>query len=234
MRAENVKRELAAQGRPAAAAAMQRFFQTGPGGYGEGDRFRGLKVPAVRKLAKTFRDLPFPEAGRLLASPFHEDRLAALIILTRQFERGGEAERGRIYSLYLRGCKWINNWDLVDVSAPQILGGYLADKDRDPLYRLARSRNLWKRRMAMLATFTFIRRGDFADALRIAGILSLSREDLLHKAVGWMLREIGNRDRAAEEAFLADRYRSLPRTLLRYAIEKFPEPRRQAYLKGRI
>jgi 3-methyladenine DNA glycosylase AlkD len=234
MRAEDVQKELAARARPEIEAVMRRFFKTGPGQYGEGDRFRGLKVPTTRKVALAFRDLPFPEAKRLLRSPFHEDRLAALEILARRFKRGDEAERERIFALYLRGARWINNWDLVDGSAPHILGGYLQDKDRAPLHALARSRNLWERRMAMLATLHYIRRGDFADALRIADTLRDSREDLLHKAVGWMLREVGNRDRKAEEAFLAERYRGMPRTMLRYAIEKFPEARRRAYLKGEV
>lgn len=232
MRAEDVQKELAALARPEIEAVMRRFFKTGPGQYGEGDRFRGLKVPTTRKVAAAFRELPFAEAKRLLKSPFHEDRLAALDILARQFKRGDEALRTRIYGLYLGGAKWINNWDLVDVSAPHILGAYLQDRDRAPLYALARSRNLWERRMAMLATQHYIRQGEFADALRISEILLDSEEDLLHKAVGWMLREVGNRDRKAEEAFLAKRYRSMPRTMLRYAIEKFPEARRRAYLKG--
>lgn len=234
MRAEDVQKALSARSRPDFAVALRRFFQTGPGGYGEGDRFRGLKVPVIRKTALAFAALPFPEAKRLLASPWHEDRFAALVILARQFRRGDDALQGRIYRLYLRGAKWINNWDLVDVFAPRILGVYLEHRDRSPLFALARSRNLWERRMAMLSTAWFIRQGDFADALRIADMLSASPEDLMHKAVGWMLREVGNRDRKAEEAWLAPRYRTLPRTLLRYAIEKFPPDRRRAYLMGTL
>ncbi|HKP95246.1 MAG TPA: DNA alkylation repair protein [Fibrobacteria bacterium] len=232
MRAEAVRKRLQALGSREAEALARRFFKTGPGEYGEGDRFRGIKVPIVRRVASECRGLSFVEAKRLLASPFHEDRLAALDILAWQFKRGDEALRGRIYRLYLGGARWINNWDLVDASAPQILGAYLEGKDKAPLYKLARSGNLWERRMAMLATLWYIRKKDFADALRIARLLVASREDLLHKAVGWMLREVGKRDRAAEEAFLARHCRTMPRTMLRYAIEHFPESLRQAYLKG--
>lgn len=234
MKAEDVQKELAALATPEVEAIMRRFFKTGPGQYGEGDRFRGIKVPVTRKAAAGYRALGFPEVKRLLSSKYHEDRLAALVILAYQFQRGDEALRGKIFRLYIGGAKWINNWDLVDVSAPHILGGWLEDKDRGPLYALAESRNLWERRMAMLATLHFIRMGDFGDALRIATLLLEDGEDLMHKAVGWMLREVGNRNRRKEEEFLKPHYRSMPRTMLRYAIEKFPEARRKAYLKGTV
>lgn len=234
MNAESIQKKLKALGNPEVEVIVRRFFKTGPGEYGEGDRFRGIKVPVTRKVAAEYRDLPLVEAKRLLASEFHEDRLAALVILIYQFERGDENLRQKIFRLYIGGARWINNWDLVDISAPQILGGYLEDRDRAPLFKLARSKNLWERRMAMLAAFWFIRKRDFIDALRIAELLIDAREDLLHKAVGWMLREIGKRDRKVEETFLASHYRTMPRTMLRYAIEHFPEARRQAYLKGRI
>lgn len=232
MKAVDVQKALAALANPEVAAGARRYFRTGPGQYGEGDEFRGIKVPVLRGVAKEFRALPFAEAKRLLASPFHEDRLAALIILVRQFQRGDEALRERIYRLYIASARRVNNWDLVDTSAPYILGAWLEDKDRAPLYILARSKNLWERRMAMLATQWYIRKGDFDDALRLAAALAASEEDLIHKAVGWMLREVGARDRKREEAFLARRYKTMPRTMLRYAIEHFPEARRQAYLKG--
>lgn len=234
MKAEDLQKELAALATPEVETSMRRFFKTGPGQYGEGDHFRGIKVPVTRKAAAGYRALGFPEVKRLLASKYHEDRLAALVILAHQFQRGDEALRGKIFRLYIGGAKWINNWDLVDVSAPYILGGWLEDKDRTPLYALAESRNLWERRMAMLATQHFTRKGDFGDALRIATLLLEDREDLIHKAVGWMLREVGNRDRRKEEAFLKPHYLSMPRTMLRYAIEKFPEARRKAYLKGTV
>lgn len=234
MKASDLQKALAALASPEVEAGSRRFFKTGPGQYGEGDKFRGIKVPVMRGVAKEFRALPFAEVKRLLASPFHEDRLAALVILVRQFQRGDEALRERIYRLYIASARWVNNWDLVDTSAPYILGAWLEDKDRAPLYVLARSKNLWERRMAMLATQWFIRMGDFEDALRLAAALLASKEDLIHKAVGWMLREVGARDRKREDAFLARHYRTMPRTMLRYAIEHFPEARRQAYLKGTL
>lgn len=234
MKAGDVQKALAALGDPEVEAGARRFFKTGPGQYGEGDRFRGIKVPVIRGVAREFRSLPFAEAKRLLSSAFHEDRLAALIILIRHFKKGDGPLRERIYRLYIASARWVNNWDLVDTSAPHILGAWLEDKDRAPLYVLARSKNLWKRRMAMLATQWYIRKGDFGDALRLAGLLAASEEDLMHKAVGWMLREVGARDRGREEAFLARRYKTMPRTMLRYAIEHFPESRRQAYLKGTL
>jgi 3-methyladenine DNA glycosylase AlkD len=234
MKAESVRKKLGSLARPGIAETALRFFKTGPGEYGEGDAFRGVKVPVIRAVARDFRGLPFSEAKKLLASRFHEDRMAALFILTLQFRRGDDALRGRIFKLCLGGARWINNWDLVDSSAPYILGAYLEDRDRAPLYGLARSKDLWERRMAMIATQHFIRNGDFTDALRIAEMLLDAEEDLLHKAVGWMLREIGKRDRAAEEAFLKRRYRTMPRTMLRYAIEHFPEARRKAYLAGEV
>lgn len=232
MKADDVQEELRALGNPLAAAMALRFFKTGPGQYGEGDRFRGIKVPVIRKVAAAHASLSFSEAKKLLASPFHEDRLAALDILARRFKSGDEAMRERIYHLYIGGARHINNWDLVDVSAVPILGAYLEEKSKAPLYALARSRNLWERRMAMIATLRYIRKGDFTDALGIAEILVQSEEDLLHKAVGWMLREVGKRDRKAEEGFLSRHYRTMPRTMLRYAIEHFPEERRRLYLKG--
>ena len=216
------------------AAFLQRYFKTGPGEYGEGDVFAGLRVPVVRKLAGDYRTAAASTVAALLASPVHEARLLALLILAEQFARGTPVERRRIYGFYLRHRARINNWDLVDLSAPSIVGAWLLDKDRAPLYRLARSRSLWDRRIAILATSAFIRRHDFADTFRIADLLGAAREDLLHKAVGWMLREVGKRDQAAEEAFLRSRYATMPRTMLRYAIERFPESRRQQYLRGMI
>ena len=218
---------------PADAKALQWFFKTGPGDYGEGDRFIGVRVPALRRVAGEFRDTDERTVLALLRSPIHEERLLALLILVSQFERGQAADRERIARLYLGHTDRINNWDLVDLSAPAIAGGYFRERDRAPLHALARSPSLWERRIAMLACFAYIRRNDFADAFRIAEALLADPHDLIHKATGWMLREIGKRDRAAEEAFLKRHYRRMPRTMLRYAIERFPEARRQAYLKGR-
>jgi len=220
---------------PAQAANLQRFFKTGPGEYGEGDVFIGVKMPQIRSIVGEFKTFELASAETLLESEVHEERMLALLLLVHRFEKcKDDDERRRIFELYLARTAHIDNWDLVDSSAAQIVGGYLADRDRAVLQELARSELLWDRRIAMIATFYFIRRGDFDDALRIAAILKGDREDLLHKAVGWMLREIGQRDLAAEEAFLKKHYRRMPRTMLRYAIEKLPEPRRQAYLKGTI
>lgn len=214
---------------PDDAKLLARFFKTGPGQYGEGDIFLGVRVPAVRKIAKEFRDLPTDEVVTLLHSEIHEVRLLALVILVGQFERKVSLRR-QIYHLYLKNTRHINNWDLVDVSAPQIVGGWLVDKSRKPLDRMARSSELWRRRIAILATFWFIRQGDFADTLQIAAMLLEDCEDLIHKAAGWMLREVGKRDLPALESFLDVHCRAMPRTMLRYAIERLPEKKRQAYM----
>lgn len=217
------------------AEHSKRFFKTGRGEYGEGDEFHGIRVPEQRKIARKFRELPLAETEKLLRSEYHEERLTALFILVDAFERGGEAERKAIFELYLQHTEQINNWDLVDSSAPKILGPWLEDKDRDILYKLARSKLLWERRIAMMTCLPFIRsNSDFEDALNIAGILLDDDHDLIHKAVGWMLREIGNISLETEEQFLAEHYRKMPRTMLRYAIEKFPEKKRKAYLEGTV
>ena len=209
---------------------MARFFKCGPGEYGEGDRFIGLTVPAQRRVARQFRDLPLAEVDVLLHSPVHEERLTALFIMVDQFRRH-EARRGGIVSLYLRRLRRVNNWDLVDSSAPQILGAWLLDKPRGRLDRLARSRNLWERRVAIVATLRFIANGESADAIRIATLLLHDEHDLIHKATGWMLREVGKR--ASEEAlraFLARHAARMPRTMLRYAIERLPPRERARWL----
>ena len=229
MRAEEIKQRLRSLGNSHSAALLQSFFKTGSGEYGEGDCFRGIRVPVLRKLAKEYQGLTLAENQKLLRSSYHEDRLLGLLILVRVYERGDDAVRTKVYNLYLKNARSINNWDLVDTSAPQIVGGYLWDKDRAALYRLARSRNLWQRRVAIMATFHFIKRGDFRDTLKIAEMLLQDREDLIHKAVGWMLREVGKRDRRVEERFLNKHCRRM-RVMLRYAIEKFPEPKRRRYL----
>lgn len=233
MRAGEIKQRLRDLANSHSAAFLQSFFKTGAGEYGEGDRFRGIRVPVIRKLAKEYQGLTLAESQKLLCSSYHEDRLLALLILVHTFKRGGDAVKRKVYNLYLKNARFINNWDLVDVSAPQIVGGFLWDKDRDALYRLAQSSNLWQRRMAIMATFHFIRRGDLTDTLKMAVMLLPDREDLIHKAVGWMLREVGKRDRRAEERFLNKHCRRMPRVMLRYAIEKFPEPKRRRYLRGK-
>jgi 3-methyladenine DNA glycosylase AlkD len=216
------------------AKAMQWFFKTGPGEYGEGDVFIGIKVPALRKLSAEFADAALKTLKALLRSKVHEERTLALMILVRQFARGDEKLRERIYDFYLEHARFINNWDLVDGSAPYIVGPFLWKRECKPLYVLAKSASLWEKRIAILSTFYFIRENDFADALKISEILLADRHDLIHKAVGWMLREIGKRDLAVEEAFLKTHYRKMPRTMLRYAIERFPESQRRKYLLGEI
>lgn len=229
-----IQRRLAALGDPREAEASRRFFKTGPGGYGEGDLFRGIRVPALRALAKECRSVTPPEAARLLGSEFHEDRLLALLLLVRLYARGDEPSKEEIYRLYLKSTRLINNWDLVDSSAEHVVGAHLRDRPRAPLRRLAKSADLWERRIAVMATFHFIKRGEFQETLDLARRLLSDREDLIHKAVGWMLREVGKRDPEAEERFLKENYTRMPRTMLRYAIEKFPEEKRRRYLKGEV
>jgi len=213
-----------------AAKILQRFFKTGPGEYGEGDVFIGIKVPPLRKLAAESDGASFKTVRALLKSRIHEKRTLAVMILVRWFARADEELRQRIYEFYLANLSSINNWDLVDGSAPYIVGPYLWERDRSQLDALAVSSSVWERRIAILSTFYFIRQNDFADAFRIAELLLRDRHDLIHKAVGWMLREIGKRDLRAEESFLKRHHRVMPRTMLRYAIERFPEPERRRYL----
>jgi 3-methyladenine DNA glycosylase AlkD len=232
--AVEISARLRQLGNPEKARFLQGFFKTGPGEYAEGDRFIGLKVPQVRLLLREYREVAPTDVLPLLMSPIHEERLFALLALVRCFEKGDQAAREQVYALYLANTSQINNWDLVDISAPQIVGGFLLERDSAPLDLLAQSASLWERRIAILATFTFIRRDQFEDTLRIARLLLHDRQDLIHKAVGWMLREVGKREQAIEEGFLREHYSVMPRTMLRYAIEKFPEDKRQMYLKGKL
>ena len=215
------------------ASILQRFFKTGKGEYGEGDKFLGIKVPQIRKIAKRNNDLTFTEIQKALKSKFHEERLCALLILVGKYSTGDEKTKEKITNFYLANTKFINNWDLVDLTAPKILGKYLLNRDREILYTLSISESLWERRISILSTFEFIREKQFQDSLKIAKILLNDEHDLIHKAVGWMLREIGKRDLETEEKFLLKYYKTMPRTMLRYAIEKFPEKKRLAYLEGR-
>lgn len=222
-----LRRDLRAVADPEQAAVSRHFFKTGKGQYSEGDRFLGVRVPQLRAVARRYAGLPFEDLEQLLDSPWHEERLAALVILVQRYPRQPDA----VYAFYFRKIARINNWDLVDTSAPHIVGAHLETRDRAPLYELARSRSVWERRIAIIATQHFIRRGDFRDTLAIARLLLKDEHDLIHKAAGWMLREVANRDRATVEAFL-DKYAArMPRTMLRYTIEKFPEPLRQHYLE---
>jgi 3-methyladenine DNA glycosylase AlkD len=232
--AAEIQKELKGLSSPADAAFLQGYFKTGPGQYGEGDIFRGIRVPVLRRLAVKHRHIPLEEADALLHSPYHEDRLFALLILVDRYGAADEAGRAAVYRLYLDRTDRINNWDLVDLSAPRIVGAHLSNRSRKPLYTLARSKNLWERRIAVLATFYFIRNSDFEDSLKIAALLLGDKEDLIRKAAGWMLREVGKRDLKAAEDFLLKHCRRMPRTMLRYAIERFPEETRRRYLKGEI
>jgi len=234
MIAEDIRKRLRDLEDREKAKILQRFFKTGPGEYGEGDIFLGVIVPQLRKLSKEYGELDLGEVEGLLKSSVHEERLLALLILIRKYNRGDKAEKRKIYGLYLKSTRWINNWDLVDLSAPNIVGDFLMKRSREPLYRLACSPSLWERRIAILATFQFIKSHQFDETLRIGKILISDQEDLIHKSVGWMLREVGKRDSAAEESFLREQYRQMPRTMLRYAIERFPAAQRELFMKGRI
>jgi 3-methyladenine DNA glycosylase AlkD len=234
VKAEQISSALGALANPEIAQHSQRFFKTGPGEYGEGDKFLGIRVPVIRKKVRTYAKVPVAEILPLLKSSYHEERLFALLVLVDKYSKGDAEGRSEIYKLYLAHTAYINNWDLVDSSASQIVGAFLADRSTRPLLKLADSASLWERRIAIMSTFYFIRLNRYSDTLRIAHILKDDPEDLIHKAVGWMLREVGNRDRKAEETYLKHHYKDMPRTMLRYAIEKFPENRRQMYLNGKI
>lgn len=231
----DVRDELAGLADPRRAEGVRRLLQMVPGGYGEGDRAIGVSVPEQRRVAgRYWRDLSLAETAMLLKSVVHEERLTSLFILVQKFTKGDEEERGRIFRTVLANTEHINNWDLVDSSAPYIVGPWLIDKDRSVLDRLAESSLVWDRRIAVMATFAFIKAGDFQWTFRLSERLLRDPHDLVHKAVGWMLREVGNRDRAAEEEFLAGRYRAMPRVMLRYAIERFEPQRRREYLSGAV
>ncbi|HUI44581.1 MAG TPA: DNA alkylation repair protein [Nitrospirota bacterium] len=215
------------------ARILRGFFKTGQGQYGEGDVFIGVTVPVLRKLAKEYSNTPVDDVVLLLKSPIHEERMLALLMLIRSYAAGSEAVKKKIFGRYIANTRYINSWDLVDLSAPNIVGTHLFGKSRKQLYAFAGSEDLWKRRIAILSTFTFIRQNDFNDTLRLSRLLLKDEHDLIHKAVGWMLREVGKRSRDREEEFLRRHYRRMPRTMLRYAIERFPESARKKYLNGK-
>lgn len=234
-RTKQIVKELQQRGNADIAAHSQGFFKTGKGEYGEGDLFLGIRVPVIRKWVREYRLLSLGEVLELLKSPFHEVRLLAVLLMVAKYSAKKDKDgKAAIYQAYLSHTRYINNWDIIDTSAMHIVGAHLVERSRKPLFKLARSKNLWERRIGIMATFHFIKKGDFSDTLAIAEILLTDREDLIHKAVGWMLREVGNRDPKVEKAFLNKHYQNMPRTMLRYAIEKFPEAERQAYLKGEV
>ena len=236
--ANQIEHELEQLACPEKVAHQARFFKTAPGSYGEGDKFIAVSNGNLRKIAKKHIDLDFPELEKLLASEIHETRQTALFILVAKFEKAYKKRyfdpemQKTVYDFYLAHLDAVNNWDLVDLSAHYIVGAFLLDKkDRSAIYELADSKELWRERIAVIATFAFIRNGEFSDTLELAEKFLSHSHDLMHKAVGWMLREIGKRDQAIEEEFLKKHYRQMPRTMLRYAIERFPEELRQEYLK---
>lgn len=231
--AASIRKRLRELGDPTDAAFLQGFFKTGPGQYGDGDRFLGIRVPEIRRLARELRGLPLDQIHALLLDPWHETRLLSVVLLGEEYKRGSPAERGAIFRLYMDNASRVNNWDLVDLSAPNIVGAHLATRSRKRLDTLARSRNLWERRIAIIATAHFIRNGEFDDTLRIARMLMHDPHDLIHKAVGWMLREVGKRDRGILEAFLDAHAHEMPRTMLRYAIERLPRRDKRRFMAVR-
>ena len=227
---DQIEKDLSQLSNPERAKNLSWFFKTGKGQYGEGDVFLGISVPEQRKVAKRYIDLSLKDLQELLSSKIHEHRLTALLILVFKYEQADNVGKEQIFRFYLKNTENINNWDLVDLSAPRIIGDYLYKKDRSILFKLAKSDNLWERRIAILSTFNFIRNNDFEDSLSIAKLLLHDEHDLIHKAVGWMLREIGKKDQEIEERFVSKYCSEMPRTMLRYAIEKFDENKRKYYL----
>jgi 3-methyladenine DNA glycosylase AlkD len=227
-----LRKELYGLANPADAKFLQGFFKTGPGQYGEGDKFLGLRVPALRKLARNYAELSRDDVLKMLASPWHEERLLALVIMVGAYESGDVAERRLVHRDYLANTRYINNWDLVDASAGGIVGAHLEAGSISLLSRLARSKDMWERRIAIVSTFYFIKRGELGPTLIIAELLLRDSHDLIHKSVGWMLREVGKRDRKVLDGFLREHYHGMPRTMLRYAIERHPEAIRRKYLAG--
>jgi len=233
MRLTGLKKTVKKYSNQEAAIFLQRFFKTAKGEYAEGDIFAGIKVPVSRKIAKQFKDLSLNDLSKIIKSKIHEERLIALFILVDKMKKPDEKEKEKIYKFYLKNLKYVNNWDLVDLSAEKIIGDYLFDKKKELLFKLAKG-NLWERRISVMSTFNFIKKSDYSTTLKICKLLLNDKEDLIHKATGWMLREIGKRDLKTEEDFLKLHYKIMPRTMLRYAIEKFPEKKRKSYLLGKI
>ncbi|HNZ51775.1 MAG TPA: DNA alkylation repair protein [Candidatus Pacearchaeota archaeon] len=231
-----LKKEIEEAKNPEQAKILQRFFKTGKGEYGEGDIFLGIKVPIQRKIAKGYTNLSFMDLQTLLNSKIHEERLIALIILTNKYQKSKKdfVKKRQIFEFYLKNTHNINNWDLVDLSAPNIVGDFSSTDGTEVIRFLAKSKNLWERRIAIVSTYAFIKKRIFGETLAIADMLLKDEHDLIHKAVGWMLREVGKRNQEVLEIFLKERYKTMPRTMLRYSIEKFPEEKRKAYLKGEI
>jgi 3-methyladenine DNA glycosylase AlkD len=230
----DIKSEISKLADSKKAILLQKYFKTGKGEYAQGDIFIGLTVPQSRLIAKKYSDLSLEDIEILLHSKIHEERLIALLIMIFKFKRADDNIKKQIYNLYLSNTKCINNWDLVDLSSRDIVGAYLFDKPRDQLYKLAKSDNLWERRISIISTFYFIARKEYKESIKIANILLNDSHDLIHKAVGWTLREVGKKDKDELIRFLKEHYKVMPRTMLRYAIEKFPLQKRKAYLASKI
>lgn len=227
---QNLLKDLHRLKNPAMIKRFKRFFKTGKGEYGEGDQFLGLTVPQVRQIAAKYKNLPLGHIQKLLRNKIHECRLSALIIVIGQYRKGSTTVRKNIFDLYLRNTAHVNNWDLVDVSAHKIVGPFLAHKEKSALMKLAKSDSVWERRISVLATFHYIAQRRFKTALRIARMLLHDQHDLIHKAAGWMLREVGKKDQTVLEKFLDQYGQVMPRTMLRYAIEKMSAEKRKYYL----
>lgn len=228
---EELRKDLQKLSNKKRASDMQKFFKTGEGEYAYGDVFIGLTVPQSRKVAEKYKDISFEDLYKLIRSEIHEERFIALLVLVNNF-RADEMLQRRIYEFFMKNIKFVNNWDLVDLSADKIVGGYLIDKPKHVLYKLASSKNMWERRIAMIATYNFIKNEMFDDAIGIAEKLIEDDNDLIQKAVGWMLREVGKRNKSIEEAFLKKHHKEMGRTALRYSLEKFPEDSRKEYMLG--
>ncbi len=231
---QSIIQEISQLANPSIAQHSTRFFKSGPGEYGEGDCFLGIRVPIIRQQVKRYRGLTLDEVLSLLKNQYHEIRLFAVLMMVDLFERGNEQCRSRVYTAYLNHTKWVNNWDLVDSSAHKIVGAFLESRSRKPLYKLAKSRLMWDKRISIISCYWFIKQKDFTDTLLLSKLLLNDAHDLIHKAVGWMLREVGNRDWQIEDSFLQTNYQNMPRTMLRYSIEKFPQLRKSDYMKGRV
>ncbi len=234
MNLNELKKTIRANANKDYAKTAQWFFKTGKGEYGEGDKFDGIRVPVLRKIAKQFGELDLDDLQTLLNSKIHEERLISLLILVDKYDKANENVKDKIYRFYKKNRRKINNWDLVDLSAPKILGIHLLNRDKQILYKYAHSKNLWEKRISIISTYSFIKNNDFNTTLEISDILLNDEHDLIHKAVGWMLREVGKQELKTLEKFLKPRYNKMPRTMLRYSIEKFPEKKRKKYLKGEI
>lgn len=231
----NLRKEIQKEASSTRAKNLSRFFKTGKGDYGEGDIFVGLSMPQCRKIVKEFFNISLQEKKELIKSKIHEERMIGLLMLVRALEKGDEKTKQEVFRLYIKSTKYINNWDLVDLTAPRIVGAFLYPSKNDSLLtQFAKSKNLWEKRIAVLATFWYIKNEEFSEPLRIAKILLYDTHDLIHKAVGWMLREVGNKSLKTEKDFLKARYKTMPRTALRYAIEKLPKSERMKYLQGKI